>query len=345
MISVIIPVYNVESYLRRCVDSVLRSSYADFELILVDDGSTDGSPRLCAEYARRDRRVKVLSQENRGVSTARNRGLEISRGEWVVFVDADDCISPDFLGLIAGTEDTDLLLFDFAGSEEALTSGPRAEKAFRYGAEDVPGLAERILDPRQLREGGQINFYSSNGKAFKRTVIERRGLRFSPELSYGEDKLFNLEYALQAESYAYFPVPVYFYEIHSGSLSQSLPPELLGGFILLMETIRAVLDEAGRFSAMEGAYAEFTLNFIEFTLNHLIFSPSNPSSRQERYSMCAHLRGSPACRWALKRNLRYGHLKRKVHLLAFGLGGYRAAGAACAVIHARRRRRDGGLPK
>ena len=90
MISVIIPVYNVESYLGRCIDSVLRSDYEDFELILVNDGSTDASPRICAEYARRDSRVRVLSQENKGVSAARNRGLESCRGEWVVSVDGDD---------------------------------------------------------------------------------------------------------------------------------------------------------------------------------------------------------------------------------------------------------------
>ncbi|MCI8330316.1 MAG: glycosyltransferase family 2 protein [Oscillibacter sp.] len=345
MISVIIPIYNAAPYLRRTIGSVLRSAFEDLELILVDDGSTDGGRSICTEYAKRDRRVKVLSQENSGVSTARNRGLEVCRGEWVVFVDADDCISPDFLTLIAGEEDADLLLFDFAGSEEALTSGPRTEKVLRYGPADMPGLAERILAPRQLRENGHVNFRSSNGKAFKRTIVQRRGLRFSPELSYGEDKLFNLEYALQAENYTYFPVPAYFYETHSGSLSQSLPPELLSVFMLLMEKLWAVLDEAGQFPAMEGAYAEFALNFIEHTLNNLIFNPSNPNSRQERYSMCARLHRSPVCHWALKRNLRYGHLQRKVHLLAFDLGWYHAVDALCAFNHARRRKRGSCLPK
>ena len=115
MISVIVPVYNLENYLNRCIDSVLRSTYADFELILIDDGSTDASPRICRDYAGRDNRVRLLRQENRGVSAARNRGLEVCRGEWVVFVDGDDCISEDFLELIAreSGRNPDLMLFDF----------------------------------------------------------------------------------------------------------------------------------------------------------------------------------------------------------------------------------------
>ena len=124
MISVVIPVYNVERYLRGCLDSVLRSAYQDFELILVNDGSADKSLDICKEYAARDRRIRLISQENAGVSAARNRGLTACRGEWVVFVDADDKISPDFLGLIAREEAQDLLLFDFARTEEELEAAP-----------------------------------------------------------------------------------------------------------------------------------------------------------------------------------------------------------------------------
>ena len=101
MISVIIPVYNTENYLHRCIDSVLNSACDDFEIILVNDGSTDNSPAICEEYARRDGRIRVIHQENCGVSSARNKGLDHCRGEWIVFVDSDDFISRDFLGLIA----------------------------------------------------------------------------------------------------------------------------------------------------------------------------------------------------------------------------------------------------
>ena len=89
-ISVIVPVYNVEKYLCQCVDSILGQTYRDLEVILVDDGSPDGCPRICDEYARKDGRVKVIHKKNGGLSDARNAGLEMAGGEYVIFVDSDD---------------------------------------------------------------------------------------------------------------------------------------------------------------------------------------------------------------------------------------------------------------
>lgn len=106
-ISVIIPVYNAEATLKKCVDSVLMQQYADFEVILVDDGSKDGSFQICEEYAREDSRVTVIHKENGGVSSARNRGLEIAKGNWVTFVDSDDYINDTYLVL---PEDKDIIL-------------------------------------------------------------------------------------------------------------------------------------------------------------------------------------------------------------------------------------------
>lgn len=94
IISIIVPVYNVESYLRRCVDSILAQTYTDFELILVDDGSPDGCPVICDEYATKDDRITVIHKQNGGLSDARNAGLDIARGKYIGFVDSDDSISP-----------------------------------------------------------------------------------------------------------------------------------------------------------------------------------------------------------------------------------------------------------
>ena len=93
MISVIIPVYNVEKYLRKCLDSILKQTYKDVEIILVDDGSKDASGAICDEYANTDVRIKVLHKENGGVSSARNVGLCLATGEYVTFIDADDCVA------------------------------------------------------------------------------------------------------------------------------------------------------------------------------------------------------------------------------------------------------------
>lgn len=97
MISVIVPVYNAEKYLQRCVDSILKQSFTDFELLLIDDGSHDRSGELCDEYGDKDNRVKAFHKENGGVSSARNVGLDNALGDWLTFVDADDTLSRDFL--------------------------------------------------------------------------------------------------------------------------------------------------------------------------------------------------------------------------------------------------------
>ena len=97
LISVIIPVYKVEKYLCRCVDSVLEQTYTNMEIILVDDGSPDNCPVMCDEYARQDSRVKVIHQENAGLSGARNAGIDMAQGQWLAFVDSDDYLAADFL--------------------------------------------------------------------------------------------------------------------------------------------------------------------------------------------------------------------------------------------------------
>ena len=112
-ISVIIPVYNAEKYLYRCIDSVLAQTYQDFELLLIDDGSKDSSGAICDEYAAKDARVRVFHKENGGVSSARNVGLDHARGEWITFVDADDWISMDWLKEMMTHSDSDLVIADF----------------------------------------------------------------------------------------------------------------------------------------------------------------------------------------------------------------------------------------
>ena len=110
-ISIIIPVYNAENYLRRCIDSVLSQSFTDFELILVDDGSKDKSPQICDEYASQDTRVRVIHKANGGVSAARNDGLDIAKGEYITFIDSDDWVERDYLSTLSNYRDYDIVFF------------------------------------------------------------------------------------------------------------------------------------------------------------------------------------------------------------------------------------------
>ena len=112
MISVIVPIYNVEAYLSECIDSILRQSYHDFELLLVDDGSPDSSGKICDEYALRDSRIRVIHQENGGVTSARKAGVQAAKGEWICFVDGDDTIPTDSIKILASStsEMTDIIV-------------------------------------------------------------------------------------------------------------------------------------------------------------------------------------------------------------------------------------------
>ena len=103
-VTVIVPVYNVEQYLRRCIDSILAQTFGDLELILVDDGSADSSGVICDAYAEKDSRVKVIHQKNSGVSAARNTGLDAAEGEYIAFVDSDDHVDPDYLAALLQTK-------------------------------------------------------------------------------------------------------------------------------------------------------------------------------------------------------------------------------------------------
>ena len=100
LISVIVPVYNVESYLSRCVDSIVEQTYHDLEIILVDDGSTDGSPQICDDYATKDSRIKVIHKKNGGEGDARNCGVVSSHGEYMSFVDSDDWLTPNAIEVL-----------------------------------------------------------------------------------------------------------------------------------------------------------------------------------------------------------------------------------------------------
>ena len=113
LVSIIVPVYNVEQYLRRCIESILSQTYHNFELILVDDGSTDSSGAICDEYALADERIHVIHKPNGGVSSARNAGIDTAKGEYILFVDSDDRVEPQHISNMIPSADEDLVRAGF----------------------------------------------------------------------------------------------------------------------------------------------------------------------------------------------------------------------------------------
>lgn len=213
--SIIVPVYNAEPYLDRCVDSILCQGFANFELLLIDDGSTDSSCAMCDGYAIKDDRVRVFHQENGGVSTARNLGLDNSNGTWVLFVDADDYFcSSDCLSILSKTlgAHPDCELVYFAGK----VVSNDGEWPFSL-CSDVYEHAYQCLEANCLVPKS-IVFGSVFVQCFKRSVIEENHMRFDDTISYAEDRLFVCAYYLNAGKTVVLPEVLYAYVVNEGSL-------------------------------------------------------------------------------------------------------------------------------
>ena len=176
-ISIIVPVYKVEPYLRRCLDSILSQTFTDWECILVDDGSPDASGDLCDAYAGRDRRFQVIHQENGGVSLARNAAMDLARGEWISFVDGDDWLEKDACELMHGKaleSDCDVLICG-----HSLSDGKKDFASFtpKKGVLEVPEEVEPWQGPC--------------AKLFKSTLVN--GLRFPAGIQLAEDMFFTYQ--------------------------------------------------------------------------------------------------------------------------------------------------------
>lgn len=204
-ISVIIPVYNAETTLNKCVDSVLGQQFPDFEVILVDDGSKDGSFQICEEYARKDSRVIVIHKENGGVSSARNRGLEIAKGKWVTFVDSDDYINDTYLVL---PEDKDVI---FASYRNVV-----------YGKESE-GLSSACFTGCRLSD--VVAEYGSNSilrtpwaKFYRRDLIGN--IRFPEDMKVGEDTCFVWQYLSRCKTYGVLPQSTYYVRLSAMTSEQ-----------------------------------------------------------------------------------------------------------------------------
>lgn len=165
-ISLIVPVYNVKPHLSTCVESILAQTFTDFECILVDDGSRDGSAHLCDVYADRDARVRVIHQANAGVSSARNAGIQVAQGEWLAFVDADDCIHPAYLDLLLGAARTQKAQIACCSYAEIAENSALGDKGQRLGLDTVRTSGpHRTLSvfPISLHRVGQVVCPQSDG--------------------------------------------------------------------------------------------------------------------------------------------------------------------------------------
>lgn len=210
-ISVIVPVYNVEKYLPRCIDSILSQTFKDFELLLIDDGSPDNCGKICDEYATKDSRVKVFHKSNGGVSSARNLGLDKACGEWITFIDSDDYVEVDYLQELIDAQQQNQVDYVVTLSE---CDNIQESNQITVSRGDFSLLFSKFKIDR--------NGYPW-GKLYSTAIIKKVGLRFDTKVHLGEDAMFTLLYLLETKNVTLISSDNYCYETQRpGSLTKTL---------------------------------------------------------------------------------------------------------------------------
>ena len=213
MLSIIIPIYNSEEKIERCVLSVLKQTYSDFELILIDDGSKDRSLDICHNLAKQDNRIRVYSHQNHGVSYTRNKGIDLAKGEYIQFIDSDDYIDEKMCQTLVNTiekSNSDLIV---CGIEEIYLDHLHTV---------VPDVCGTVSVQKLSNEFPNI-FKNSllNGPVNKLYIKERIQSGFPEDMSLGEDLIFNLNYIRNCKSITFIQDCLYFYDIRENSLNRT----------------------------------------------------------------------------------------------------------------------------
>lgn len=207
MISIIVPVYNTERYLDRCIQSILAQTYTDFELLLINDGSTDSSGVICDKYAEQDSRVRVFHKENGGVSRARNLGIDKSKGDYVLFLDSDDWLARDTFEILHRTlvrEDANCVIFGFYQTSGNIWA-PEENRIYAT-IEDLKKNFAYHLNTELLS--------SSVNKLYKKELIK---YHFPEDISFGEDLIFSLKYLGQCKKVVFIKDALYQHEVYNTS--------------------------------------------------------------------------------------------------------------------------------
>lgn len=251
MISIIIPIFNSERYLARCIDSVLAQTVFNWELVLVDDGSTDNSADICRKYEGADPRITYVFKENGGVSSARNKGLDMAKGEFVLFIDSDDYVEPNTLERTLGKMcdgNFDCVVWGF--NQNGHIWAPARD-------EDYTEISEFNKD--FIRHLNTELLCSPVNKLFKRQLITGR---FDESISHAEDFIFCLEYLKNCNSISFIRDPLYFYDVYvSGSSTHHFKESNLNALEKMQSAIIDYIGDASNTALFAKYVRDLTFQF------------------------------------------------------------------------------------
>lgn len=265
MISIVVPIYNVEKYICQCVDSIIAQSYADIEIILVDDGSVDKCPKICDDYALKDSRIKVIHKENGGLISARKAGVNASNGEYVTFVDGDDFVHQNMYECVAKSiaeHNPDVVVCDFYYNY--YDKKDVSEQICTEEFYDKVKLVNEIY-PKMLFDG---NYYSFGiapncwSKVFKKDLLVKHLMKVDDRTKMGEDASFTYPILLDANSVSYVNKPLYYYRILPQSMSRGYDKNLDKIIFNAYYAIKKCSTECFDIASQLAYYMVYLANFV-----------------------------------------------------------------------------------
>lgn len=293
-ISIVAPIYNVAPYLRECLDSVREQTLADFEVILVDDGSPDESGAIADEYAAIDGRFKVIHKQNAGVSAARNDGLLAATGEYVFLLDSDDYLAVDALEKLysqTGNGRIDVVLGDYvAFSDTSQTVYKVANKPFESSDRQMLSavqLAVFNMGPADIAYD-DIHILRGVGAAWhyliKRSVISGNGIVFDPSLKgLFDDGCFTLHVLEVSNSIAYVQTPTYYYRHVADSITRKFGGAPFGKYEAVYDALESFIDQFGKGEEFIRALCLRKFIYLNKSMETYFFNPQNPASEDELF--------------------------------------------------------------
>lgn len=236
-ISIITPIYNSETHLKECIDSIIYQSFKSIEIILVNDGSTDKSGQICDKYAQADSRIKVIHQTNQGVSAARNAGLEIATGEYIHFVDSDDKVVDNCYQILAehlSNSNCDILRFNAYRNNEIINK-IALRGTFSNNQVKTDVLLPMLGSPKF---GGMFMLGVLWLHVYKRDVIQKHNIRFNTNLRRCEDRLFTITNMMHVKKATFIDDALYHYSVNNSSLSNKYDNERWQQELIYMESVK-----------------------------------------------------------------------------------------------------------
>lgn len=272
-ISVIVPVYNVAKYLEKCVESIENQTYQDFEIILIDDGSSDGSEIICDELKEKYKNISVIHQSNSGVSSARNKGIDSAKGNYILFIDSDDNIETVMLEKLANAQKNYPNHIPVCGIRKVF---PDFEKNCVVDASPFFLLNKKdffVIQSAQMFNGPVNKLYSKK-------ILDEKALRFNPDIRIGEDMIFNADYVIKSDlDFAVVNEALYNYNVFvTESISKKYIPDIFHDYLEMDKKFRELFEYTKTdLNLYESRYSTILLYGIVHSIQNTISSKNTDS--------------------------------------------------------------------